>query len=411
MTLWPAIARAFFFPPPGWLHEAFNPSPRSLMKKHVKNKFSAAISGKPVFKFAAEGDSAPSLAYLPVLPVSPFNTQDARSGITYVYDLGVFKSTSFKNGRKRPLDIEHNTEGAGSDTRARGWFSELVTAEDVPDAGLEPGFCYAMVELNALGQSEVGGQLYGYTSAVAMGMWLDENTVQFTRLKSLALTNNPACDMPMAFTAEDEADEDESASQGTALDAATTADDAMLKAILTKLGLAEDADQAAIEAAIDSLSKTATDATAAQQEAAAQFTSVQTESVSLKSQVATLTTQVTSLTAELTTAKADLQAAKTAESERVVLGAVDAAIASRKATPATRDSLLSFARADLAAFNAWAAAAPDVLDPTGAPAPRADGFVDTHGLTAEQQADAKTKGVTFQRYAEIVEQARQQLGL
>lgn len=378
-----------------------------MSKKHVLNKFSQAAGAGLVARFAADGVT-PAVVYIPLFPASPFRTQDSRSGIEFSYDLATLRAASFKNGKKLPFDIEHNTErGTACDTRARGWIVDVTDAASTPDAGLQEGFSYSVVELNELGQQEYAAKFYGYTSPVAQGVWLDESHILFTRLKSNTWTNNPANDLPMAFTAEDE-------SQEAALDAATTAAEAemnLLQALIARLGLAAESTAEQVEAAVTALTEAKTASDTAQASFTTQLTAAQTETSTFKAQVDTLTAQVTTLTADLATAKTALTAAQAAEAERQVFAAVDAAIAARKATPAQRDSLLPLARADLVAFTAAMAAAPDVLS-GGAPAPRAAaGTDDTYGLTAEQIATAKAAGVSLQSFAHALSAAQAQLGL
>lgn len=344
----------------------------------------------------ADGETV-TLVALPALPASPFRTQDSRSAIEFSYDAAQLIAAHAARGRRVPLDVEHATEVGGGftqpDTRARGWVHALATAETEPDIGLEPGVLYALVELTSLGAQELADKLYGYTSAVALGFWLDENRHAFLRIKSLTLTNNPACEMPMAFTAEGDADAEDVAALESAAEtgcytdesaAPAATDDAEMNELLTALraalGLAEDADAPAVQAAVTAL--------AAERAATAEQVTTLTARAAAADETTTAlaaaTAQLTALTAErdaAVKAAADMQAA---EAERTVLAAVDAAIVARKATPAQRDALLTLARADLAAFTAAMAAAPEVI-PGGESQPPAETF----GLDADELARCK----------------------
>lgn len=392
-----------------------------MKKKLLKHAFATAFSGSVTKQFAAEGADVVELVALPVLPASPFRTVDSRSGLTFSYDAAALVAVHAAKGRKLPLDIEHATEGGAADTRARGWVHSLTTADAEPEMGLEPGVLYAWTELTPLGKQELADKLWGYTSGVALGVWLDEQSIQFTRIKSLALTNNPATEMPMNFTAEGESEDDgdataENASSGAAYTEQLTAEQqTMLNAILENLGLPADATQEQVSAALEAL-RTPAPSEAEQALTACGFTAadltagavVRTEQLTAATeQVTSLTAKVETLTTELTAAQNEVSSMKAAEAERLVFAAVDAVIAARKATPAQRDALARIAKADLASFSAAYAAAPEVVGFAAATVPA----VDTFGLTAEDLATAKAAGISPQTYAAAREKARAQLGL
>lgn len=382
-----------------------------MARKLHKHAFSVGLTSAAPTKTItnADGSKAATLVALPLLPASPFRTIDARSGIEFSYDAAALIAAFDAKGRKLPLDIEHNTEAGvrPSDTRARGWVCALTTAETEPDVGLEPGVLYGWVDLNALGTAELADRLYGYTSGVAMGVWLDKSHIQFTHIKSLALTNNPATEMPMTFGAEGEADEDDEdqATPGGAADASTEAgaqsptasytqqnettaesEAAMLDTLKQLLGLDASADEAAISAAIAALQSSAEVAAQVQAGAfvaAETFTAATTEATGFKAQAEALTTQLTAAQAELADAKTQLAALTTQAFERDCADAVATAIAARKITPAQRDSMLAFARADLNAFRAAMDAAAEVLTAGNTPATPAAAV---QALTAEEKA-------------------------
>lgn len=385
-----------------------------MKKKLLKHAFATAFSGSVTKQFAAEGADVVELVALPVLPASPFRTVDSRSGLTFSYDAAALVAVHAAKGRKLPLDIEHATEGGAADTRARGWVHSLTTAEAEPEMGLEPGVLYAWTELTPLGKQELNDKLWGYTSGVALGVWLDEQSIQFTRIKSLALTNNPATEMPMNFTADGDADgesEDdgdttaENASSGAAYTEQLTAEQqTMLNAILEQLGLPADATQEQVSAALEAL-RTPAPSEAEQALTACGFTAadltagavVRTEQLTAATeQVTSLTAKVETLTTELTAAQAEVSSLKAAEAERLVFAAVDAVIAARKATPAQRDALARIAKADLAAFKENYDAALEVLPDT---APIRHAAADAHGLTADQLAFCKTHRIDPAIYA------------
>ncbi len=398
-----------------------------MKKKLLKHAFSAAVAGSAVTKqFAAEG-SAVELVALPVLPASPFRTVDGRSGIEFSYDAATLIAVQAAKGRKLPLDIEHATEGGAADTRARGWVHSLTTAELEPDAGLEPGVLYAWTELTPLGKQELDDKLWGYTSGDALGVWHDEQSIQFTRIKSLALTNNPATEMPMNFTAEgdegDAEDEQDASAAAVYTEELTAEQQAMLTKILEKLGLTAETAEADVLSRVDALLAptpseaeqaltacgfTAADLTAGAVVRAEQLTAATEQVTTLSAQVETLTASLTAATEQATALSAEVSTLKAAEAERQVFAAVDSVIAARKATPAQRDALVRIAKADLSAFTESFAAAPEVLAAATAPV---SAPADAHGLTAEELATAKAAGITPQTFAAARDKARAQLGL
>lgn len=365
-------------------------------KRLVKAAFNAQLGAGLVTKKVSltPGGDEVTLVALPVFPASPFTAvpEDARFGMQMVYDAATLVAVQAARGRWLPLDIEHNTEGAGTDTRARGWSPALTTAALEPGIGLQPGLMHAWFLLNELGQEAMDGQHYGYTSGVALGYFEDEKTIRFTRVKSLALTNNPGADgMPFLHSVEDADDEDHADADYTSRQAATgaapTEEKQMLEQIIKALGLSADTTAEAALAAVTALSA----AQAASTESVSTLTAkTQADTVALtaaQGQVSTLTAQVADLTTKLTAAKA-------ADVEREVTGAVDAVILDRRANPSQRDDLLAMARSNLTAFQSYAKKLKplplgEVTTPAAADATQADSDV----LAYVRQAtgvDAKT---------------------
>lgn len=383
-----------------------------MKKKTLKHAFASAFSSAVTKQFAAEGAEAIELVALPVLPASPFRTVDSRSGIEFSYDAAALIAVHNAKGRKLPLDIEHNTEKGDDDTRARGWVYALTTAEMEPEAGLEPGVLYAWVELNPLGKQELADKLWGYTSGVALGAWLDEQSIQFTRIKSLALTNNPATEMPMNFTADGEAEDEEDASAEAAYTEQQIHEQAMLSAILESLGLPADATKEQVLGALEAL-RTPASTEAEQALTACGFTVadltagsvVRAEQLTAATeQVTTLTAQVETLTTQLTAAQAEVQTLRSAEAERQVFAAVDSAIAARKATPAQREALVKVAKADLSAFTEAMAAAPEVVAAGSTQTSAAAAGAVATELTAEEKAFCKAYGFKEASYLRAKQQ-------
>lgn len=395
-----------------------------MKKKVVRSALNAQLAASAVaFKTLTTEQGSLELTLLPVLPASPFSTTegDGRSGISFVYDAEGLADRYNGGGRKANLNIEHNR--SGGDTRSRGYCYELTTAEREPEQGMQPGLLYGWFVMSALGADEMTQRLWLYTSAEIRGMWLDETTYQITKFTGHALTNNPATEMPANFSEQsdeaDEADEGEdlSASAASGYTEEQLAEQAMLKAILEQLGLPADATEEQVlscltalrtpavsetEQALTAAGFTAADLTAGALVRSEQLTAVQAEVQTLTAQVGTLTADLATATTELTAARAEIQTLKSADTERQVFAAVDAAIAARKATPASRDALVRLAKADLTAFSEAMAAAPEVLGT--APIQTPGNAAAVVALTAEEKAFCKAYGFKESSYLRAKQQ-------
>lgn len=374
-----------------------------MPKKLYKHAFSAGLGQRAPTKTITKPDgTAVTLVALPILPAAPFWTTDARSGIEFSHEVLQLIDDYRARGRRIPLDINHNTEKPDAqDTRSRGWSVDLTCDALEPGLGLVPGVLYGWFELTPVGAQELADQLYGYTSGVALGFWRAENKVMFTRIKSLALTNNPATEMPMAFGTEEADEEDDVQSPDPVYTEQTTlnAEDAMLEKLLSMLGLAADTDEATATAALSALqakTEVADQVAAGAFTATETFSAVQTEAVTFKAQVDELTVQLSTVQTELTAAKDQVATLTKQVFDRECEDAVTAAIAARKITPAQRNSMLAFARADLTEFRKSMDEASEVVSAgkqSGEPA--ADNF----GLTAEQLSMCKANRIDPAIYA------------
>lgn len=390
-----------------------------MSKKTHTVKFAAAIDGValPAGITAEDIQNAEvvELVAFPVLPASPFTTQehDARHGLNFTYNAEQLIAAVAGRKRRIPLTIEHNDVKQQGDTRARGWIHRLFTSETEPEYGGEPGVLYAWVELNDLGKQEHDGKLYGYTSAVGAGYWLDENTLNITGLRSLTLTNDPATAMPMAFTAEQETEDEDAPAASATQENNSPEESTMLKAILAAIGVADDADEATVLSAIEALKTPATSEAEAALTAVGfsvaelgslvrvdELNAAKAEVVALAAARDEATAQVVALTAEVSTLKAAAQDVQLA-------ALVDGYVRDRRITPAQRDQALALARASMEAFSAFIESAPALIDdqPTRAP------VTDSLNLTAEERAKAKALGISPEAYATALEQTRSALGI
>lgn len=340
------------------------------MAKHQKiNSFafsSAHGSGTPTKTVMREDGTLVTLHAFPLLPASPFRTMDSRSHIEFSYVAQQLIDDYKEQGRRHPLDIEHNTEGGGGrDTRARGWSVEMTTSDHEPDVGFEPGVLYCWYELTPVGLQEHADQSYGYTSAVAMGIQLDKNRVQFTSIKSNTRTNNPASKVPFSLTANNEADVDALARSDSlhAENVSSTGDNpVMLKALLEALGLTDQTDEATALSAIGTLKEQASQAPLAARIDASDITEgftgafvAATRIDAVQTELTAARTEVQSLTAQLDTANKSLEQFRALEKEQTAVAAVDAAVVAGRIKPTQRDMALSWARSDMTNFQAFVA--------------------------------------------------------
>ncbi|PPE69499.1 hypothetical protein IS481_14780 [Caldimonas thermodepolymerans] len=367
-----------------------------MPQKLLKQAFSVGLKPAPTKTVTDADGNTVTLHALPILPASPFRPVDSRAGIEFSYDADALIADYERRGRRIVLDVDHLTEGYGVDSRARGWSVALTTAARERDAGLEDGPLYGWFELTDLGVEALSKKHYGYTSGVALGRWLDETHFVFTRIKSLALTNNPATEMPQAFTA-DNSDDDSDLQAGAPYTTQQTADKEaeMLAKILDQLGLAADADEAAVLDAITALTAAKTKA----DEAAAAFAAAGVDDVTAFAAKSGETSQALSAAqAEVAALKVELQAFKAAAADQAAVAAVDAAIAACKITPAQREAMLKFARADVAAFTAAMEAAPAVLSADKTAQAPAAGSQDVALTDAVKEYLTKVVGVSEDVY-------------
>lgn len=368
--------------------------------------FSSAIgSGTPTKTVTKDDGTTVTLYALPLFEPSPFRTRDSRSNIEFSYDLMQIIENQNSSDRPIPIDIEHNTE-RGGDTRARGWAPKFTCDELEPGLGLLPNIPYAWTEFTPVGLQEHLDKLYGYTSAVAEGVWRDKDRVHFTHIKSLARTNNPATRTPFTLTADNDADVDALARSDSlhAENVSSTGDNpVMLKALLEALGLTDQTDEATALSAIGTLKDQAAQASLAARidtsdisesftgafVAATRVDAVQTELTNAR-------TEVQSLTAQLDTANKSLEQFRALEKEQSAVAAVDAAVVAGRIKPTQREMSLSWARTDLAAFQAFAANQDEQVPTT--PSAQAAAPVQEQLSAAEREYVTRVLGATEADY-------------
>lgn len=268
------------------------------IKSEAKTSFASSTVKAPSTTLTKPDGTEVTVHAIPVLPSSPFQTfsDDARHGIEYSYDAAEVIG-NFDPSRPLPLDVEHATETGAADTRSRGWAYSLVTSEHAPNLGLEPGVLYGLFELNELGHEALAGKHFGYTSAVSLGGATSDSSFRITSVKSNALTNNPATEMPVAFTRTPAAPSSEA--QNDAYTQYRNSFSATgMEQLIAILGLAEGSAEADVVAAVQAL----VDAAAA--EAAPAATDSAAEAV------ASAMTALTALTEKVDVLATDVQAVK-----------------------------------------------------------------------------------------------------
>jgi phage I-like protein len=217
--------------------------------------------------------------WLHLIPAGRFKGRDGR-GPYEVADPAALINASLPQGASQtarlPIDENHATDLAapqGGPSPARGWIVALDWRSD----GDRPGL-YGRVEWNESGRQLMADRAYNGISPV----FTHDKQGRVTQLLRAALTNTPNLDLATLQSRQDTMD---------------------LNRLRSALGLAQDADEAAIIAAIESR-------TAAHAQAAAQMTSLQAELTALKASavpaetVTALQTQIASLQAEAARAKA-----------------------------------------------------------------------------------------------------------
>jgi phage I-like protein len=304
------------------------------------------------------------------------------------------------------MDYDHQAVRApavAGRASAAGWIRP--DAIHVEDDGI-----YADVEWTSQARSELKDRQYRYVSP----HFGHTKEGRVTRIFNAALTNTPALEMAAVASAHGPDDEDDSGVND-------------MKKIITQLGLAADANEDTIVAAIAGLQSStsltsiatalslATDATAEQiATAAAEAAARPTEVVDLKPIAAALGAAEDSTVEQLATAASTIAAGSVdlhkfvpietydalktrveKEGEEKAIASVDAAIAAGKIPPANREFYVASATKDPAAFDEFIRKAPVVLKA---------GEVDTTAavdgaLTDEEKSIASRLGLTEEQFS------------
>ena len=285
------------------------------------------------------------------------------------------------------LDYEHQTLHAASNGKpapAAGWIKQLIWRAG---SGL-----FAAVEWTAAASAAIKAKEYRYISPVFASVGK-----RITSLMPSALTNNPALvGMAHAIAASAAnsgafapATPQGNSPQGTPPQGTpkkgTMKMDELLKKLRAMLGLPDDADEAAIAAALD---KYQTDMQAMQAKAANAMTADPSKFIAL--------TAFEALKAEFVALNAKIVGNE-------VAGVVDAALACGKLLPAQKAWALDLGKQNIASLTAYIASAPQIAalsaTQTGGNAPAGTEIVTA--LTADEQMVAQQFGFTAETAAKL----------
>lgn len=306
------------------------------------------------------------------------------------------------------VDYEHQSDRSqenGQPAPAAGWMPELRA---------RGGALEARVEWTDRARAMLEAREYRYLSP----WFLHRPDGRVAAVVGAGLTNTPALDLP-ALAREEEADMDE-----------------RFKRLLAALGLAEDADEAAVAAALARVEggRAAADAlrglaeplglaadaapgdvaAAARTAAASAQTSAQAfgrvrEALGLAEDADADAVAAAARArgagadpgqhvprSEFDRVAGELAAMRTEQDEAQASAAVDEAVAAGRVPPALRDWALSYARADLDGFKAYAKAAPAVAAPAGPGRPPAQD--PAAPLDAQELAVCRALGVDAESF-------------
>lgn len=262
------------------------------------------------------------------------------------------------------VDVDHNPE-KGVSTEAAGWVVALDTV------GNE---LWATVEWNTLGKELVADKRYLYLSPSYQHNYVDEFGKKYgTKLMGVALTNRPFLTMATVTLS---ASATFASFEGDVEEATPPVPDSppampeLSTTILSKLGLGADADEAAVLAAVDSLSKPAAPDTINLSEIAASQ-----GMVILKADAAT------QLAAD---AAAGREAAKTLHQQRFDT-AFTKALSEGRTVPALKESMQSLYEANADATISMLEASPVMVSTKAKGSPGDDGAADLTLLEREAE--------------------------
>lgn len=312
------------------------------------------------------------------------------------------------NGVEIPVDVNHGIE-IGSSEPSMGW----VTDYEVRD-----GAIWARVDWTDLGREQVLGKYYRYISP-ALNHDQDGNVIDF---QSVALTNKPALVMPALANTQKKAkatasqhpqqteipmDEETLAKWRKILNLAEDADEATVQAAIDKAAEAVDADPAEEEeeelsaeeqAAADAEAEEAAALAAAEAEAAALPENPDPENFVHKADYDAVVEQLA----------ASAEATADAPTEAEISETVETAMASGRIAPATKahHTAMCSTRKGLDSFKAMVKIAPKIVATTKSKKAMASKELGKPSLSEDQLAMCSKMGLDPKAYAATLNNAK-----
>lgn len=267
------------------------------------------VAGVALFEISlAAADGKAAKAPPEWVQIAPRGSVTARDGRRFYFNPEALVAAFDADALKLPVDFQHESEfgGLGGATPARSW----ITALEAREAGL-----FARFDWLASGRSAVMAREYLYVSPT---FWREPDSVTASKIKSVALVTSPALSLPALASAQTSSDRTEGPSP-------------MLKELLAKLGLTENATSTEALSALDALRASAATPDPERFVPVAQYKATSEALSALQARVET-----------------DEAAAQDAKCSALV----DAGVKAGKITPASKDDYMVFAKANFEACSA-----------------------------------------------------------
>lgn len=332
----------------------------------------------------ADGSSVvPTLVQL--LPASPFSGRDGRG--PYSYDPQALIDAFALNGKPLHIDYEHQSIGADAKTAptpAAGWINQLLWLEDS---------LWAEVEWTERAAAMIAAREYRYLSPV---FTFNTKTGEIIALRGAGLTNDPNLHLQSLNSQNADRYTDGNL---------TPHEEEMLEKILEALGVAADADEATVLAAVAAMKAAADKAAAVAAELGADADAdVPAIVEAAQSRFATdLSTYVArdeleAMKQRAETAEAELAALKEAAHKKEVEDVVGAAITAGKFTPAQSTWLVEAANSmGLDKFKQFVEASPVLSIAQNTQLPAVDD-AEKSTLTEEQRQMIAIAGISAEDF-------------
>ncbi|MBR0681919.1 hypothetical protein GXW74_15600 [Roseomonas eburnea] len=338
----------------------------------------------PVAEASASGGAAPVPEWIQLLPAGTFSGLDGR-GPYHMKDVAALATKSLQAaGGRLPIDENHQIDTglkAGAPAPARGWIVDLQARD---------GALWGRVEWTPTGRTLVEEKAY---RGISPSFVCNEKTGEVLQVMRAALTNNPNLSLATLHTAQE-----------------PTVD---LKKLRAALGLAEDADEAAILAAAET-SRTAVATHAQQLAAIGKAAGIETAGTPAADAIVTalqargagddpakLRETVVSLQAQVTTLEGETKKAR-------ATAVVDEAIRAGKPIKALREDYIARHCVDAAQVEKELAALPS-LHAGGIGERKPGAAADAAGLVGEEARIVALMGVDPEAFKKAAKAANQEV--